>query len=362
MVLILLATVLIAVIAFFQVTQGFYSAMIMAVVSVLSAAVAMAFYEPLAALLRPHQPDAADAIALLGIFIVLVVGLRLACDIFLKRNVVLGVWTNRLGGGVLGLVAGTTLVGVLAVAMQMLPWGPSVLGYRPFDDSLRRSGRLYLFAPDDFVVGTIKAVSPSLTGASSRRFAAVHDDLLLELFCARNTAGKNGRTDAKANALSVENFYLPEQASWAENVPLDPRLGDQVTKLLVVHATVNRSAADTDGWWRLPATHFRLVGESGRSYYPLGYVGRSAAGAIEPVLAPSEEGALQITQLIVEQQTGKEKNLSVDWVYRVLLRDDADGYDTPDTLIFRRASQASVPKPAARMFEPTGGPPPPSLP
>ena len=112
MVLILLATVLIAVIAFFQVTQGFYSAMIMAVVSVLSAAVAMAFYEPLAALLRPHQPDAADAIALLGIFIVLVVGLRLACDIFLKRNVVLGVWTNRLGGGVLGSNAARSFLGL----------------------------------------------------------------------------------------------------------------------------------------------------------------------------------------------------------------------------------------------------------
>jgi hypothetical protein len=352
MVLILLATILILAIAFFQVTQGFYSATIMVVLSVLSAAVAFHLYEPLATLLTPYQPAAADAIALLAIFVILLLGLRLAIDYFFKRNVVMGVWVDRIGGGIAGVLAGMTLVGVLTVAIQMLPWGPSILGYRPFDDSLHRYSRLYLFAPDDFVVGIIKTLSDpnhgSLAGASTGGFVRAHDDLLLELFCARNTAGRNGRTDAEAGSLSVGSAYTSEGSSWGGDVPADPRLGEQVTKVVVVRTSVDRGAADKDGWWRLPATHFRLVSDSGRSYYPVGYMIRSATG-LACVPAPSEEGRLQVAQLIVEHQAGGNKTIAIDWAFRLLPQ------DAPTTLVFRRRCQAAVPKPSSRSPDLTGG-------
>lgn len=345
MILVLLATILILAIAFFQATQGFYSAMIMAVLSVLSALVAFNYYEPLAALIYPHQASIADAVALLVIFVVLLGGLRLAADHLLGRNVVLGLWTNRIGGGTLGLLTGMILVGVLAVALQMLPWGPSVLGYKPFDDSLRRSSRLLLFAPDDFVVGMIDALSgKSLAGASTHRFGQAHDDLLLELFCGRNAAGRNARIDAATGALSVGQAYVSD-GDWGRDVPSDPRLSDQITKVVVVRATVDRGAMDKDGWWRLPGTHFRLIGESGRSYYPLAYMARTATGT-EYVAAPSEEGRLQVARLIVERKMGKYKTVSVDWVYRMVA--DEDGLDTPVAMVFRRTCRGNVPKPASR--------------
>jgi uncharacterized membrane protein required for colicin V production len=342
MVLILLATALILAIAFFQVTQGFYSATIMVMLSVLSAAVAFHFYEPLASLLTPYQPAAADALALLAIFVILLLGLRLAIDYFFRHNAVMGVWVDRIGGGIVGLLTGMTLA-----------WGPSILGYRPFDDSLQRRSRLYPFSPDDFVVGLIKRLSDpnkgSLARGSTRGFVGAHDDLLLELFCARNTAGKNGRIDAEAGSLSVGSAYTSEGASWGDDVPAGPRLGEQVTKVIVVRATVDRGAADKGGWWRLPATHFRLVSDSGRSYYPVGYMIRSATGLV-CVPAPSQEGRLQVARLIVEHQMGREKTVSIDWAYRLLPQ------DTPTTLVFRRRCQAAVPKPSSRLPDLTARP------
>ncbi len=353
MILALLATILILTIAFFQATQGFYSAMIMAVASLLSAVVAFNYYEPVAGLMYSQQPATADAIALLAIFVILALGLRLAADYFLRGNVVLGVWANRIGGGALGLLTGMILVGVLAVGLQMLPWGPSVLGYEPFDESLQRSSRLIVFAPDDFIVRTIDALSgKSLARRSIHRFADAHDDLVLELFCARNTAGKNGRIDTTTGALSVGQAYVSD-GTWGRDVPADPRLGDQITKVVVVRAMVDHGATDKDHWWRLPGTHFRLVSESGRSYYPLGYMVRTARG-MACVAAPSDEGRLQVARLVVESKLSiEDRTLSVDWVYRVVA--DDDGLDCPVAMIFRRVCRADVPKPANRIPNLTGG-------
>ena len=352
MILVLLATILILAIAFFQATQGLYSAMIMAALSLLSALVAFNYYEPLARLVYSRQATAADAISLLATFVILLLGLRLAADYFLRRNVVLGLWTNRIGGGLMGLLTGLILVGVLAVGLQMLPWGPSILGYKPFDDSLQRSSRLLLFIPDEFVLGTIDTLSDNSLGQDpDRAFGQAHDDLLLELFCARNTAGRNGRTDTATSALAVGQAFVSDGA-WGREVPSDPRLGDKITKVVAVRATVDRGAADKDGWWRLPGTHFRLVSESGRSYYPLGYMVHTPTG-VECVYAPTEEGRLQMARLIVERKSGKERTVSVDWVYRLVV--DEDGLDAPVTMVFRRICQASVPKPANRFPDLTGG-------
>jgi hypothetical protein len=349
MILILIATALILAIAFFQATQGFYGATIMAVLSALSAVLAFNYYEPLAAVLVPRLATAADAVALLALFAILLLVLRLAIDFLLRPNAVMDVWVNRIGGGAMGLLAGMVLVGVAAVVVQMLPWGPSILGYAPFDNSLQRSGKLYPFLPDDFVLGTINTLSrQSLDASPARPFQLSHDDLLLELFCARNTAGKNGRIDAPANALSVGNAYVSEGAAWGSDVPADPRLGPQVSKVIVIRVKVDQSAADKDKWWRLPATHFRLISRTGRSYYPVGYMVRSPEGAV-CVPAPTVEGNLQVTQLIVERPVGAERSLAIDWAFR-LLPDE-----TPSTLVFRRVSYASVPKPLLTFPNLTGG-------
>ncbi len=339
MLLILLATILILAIAYFQVTQGFFSAMIMTILSVISLVLAFNFYEPLAKLMYPYQPASADGIALLVLFVVLLLAMRMAIDRFFKANVVLGQWVDRLGGGALGIITGMILVGMLAVVVQMQPWGRSIIGYSPFDDSLNRSQRLWPFRPDEFVAGAAKALSAqSLGSQSGGGFGKAHDDLLLEQFCARNTAGRNSRIDAETNAFAVEAAYL----NWVSDIPICPLLKDEITKAIVIRVEVRRGASDDDGWWRLPGTHFRLVGTSGRSYYPVGYLATSArslaSGGWECV-GPRDGGVAVPGQLIAEKRFGEDDDAIVDWVYQILNNDE------PDYMVFRRIVRDAVPKP-----------------
>lgn len=342
MVFALLATVLILAIAFYQVTQGVYSALIMTFLSIVSLTVAFGFYEPLAALLRKYQPMSmcAEPTALVALFIVVLAVLRVLFDRYLGRNVVAGVWTNRIGGGILGILTGMVLAGVLAVAVQMLPFGPSVLTSRPYGDDLQRGQRLAPFYPDDFVLGLARVMSAgSLKTSPASPFQRVHDNLKLELFCARNDAGKGGRTDAPAGAMTISGAYAPEAlaGSWTETVPTNPMLGEVITRVIVVRVTVDQSARDSDRWWRLPGTHFRLVTAEGRGYYPVGYLVRSGAGGLECIAPPKEDDVLMFARLTVEREGSKDvRNLLIDWVYRLPER------ETPSALVFRGTVKETV--------------------
>jgi len=342
MVIIIVAGVLILGIAFYQVVQGLFSALVMSVLTVLCAAAGFALYEPLAELVRPYQPAHADAGALIAIFIISLLVLRTLTDKFIPGNVVLGIWPDRIVGGALGIITGMILVGVLMVALQLLPFGASVMTYEPFDDSLQRSSALAPFYCDEFVLGFMKILSRGSL-SSTRRFEDVHDDLLLDSFCTRNTAGKFGRTDATPDALRSIGVYTPPAGTWRKDIPRYPLLDeDEVTKLLVVRCEIDASArdeGDDEGpqqRWRLPATHFRLVCKSGHSYYPVAYLTFGKGGwSAHP--AEAKESPAKIAKLVVVRPAGKDaKSLVVDWVYRI--RQDNE----PEYLVFRRAAKQTV--------------------
>jgi len=368
MVLIILALLLILGIAFYQVLQGLFSALIMTVLTVLCAAVAIGNYETLAATyLYSRQPAYADAIMLVALFVLPLLALRWGTDWLVKGNIMLGVWADRVAGGVLGMITGMTIAGVLLVAMQMMPFGASVLGFTPFDDTLQRSGRVFPFYPDEFVVGMGKTLSAGGLG-TAQRFDSRHEDLLRELFCSRNTAGKNGRVDGKAGQTAVKGIYeLPAEALlWMEDVPANPLLKEtEIRKTLVVRVAVNfaaREAQSSDalsGWWLLPGTHFRLVCETPdgpRDYYPVAYLTYRDKPLSEEQPgqtwrcfgAPVEDDRTLLAKLLVARPApGKyvnERNpkdaveLTVDWVYQIAET------DKPQSLVFRRVDAAVLPE------------------
>jgi hypothetical protein len=348
----LVATILILAIAFYQVLQGLYSALIMTFLSIVSLTLAFNFYEPLAALLQKYITVYAEPAALIALLVVPLAVLRVLFDRYLGRNVVAGVWTNRIGGGILGIVTGMVLVGVLAVAIQMLPYGASVLTYQPYGDDLRKAQGLAPFYPDDFVLGLARVLSAGpLRTSPAKPFEQAHNSLKLELFCARNDAGKGGRTDATPGAMSISGVYAPEAYgdSWAEKVPNNPALGEVITRVVVVRLAVSQSARDSDGWWRLPGTHFRLTAAGGREYYPVGYLVRSRAGDLECVGPPKENDVLMFARLTVEREGDKDaKNLSVDWVYRL-----PEG-EHPAEVVFRRTAKAPIRSLERRSPDPYG--------
>ncbi|MBL7133386.1 MAG: CvpA family protein [Phycisphaerae bacterium] len=403
-------------ITYYQSIQGLFSSLIMAVLTVLCAAVAVNFYEPVASiLLYTRQPAYADAIALTALFVLPLLGLRLAADRLIAGNVVLPRWLDRFGGSLAGLITGILHMGILMLVVQMLPFGPSVMGYQPFDEMLRRKDRLVPFYPDEFTIGLGKMLS---AGAFSgrRSFARAHDDLLLELYCARNRPNRIrrlkgrkmlqsrlGRFDAMPGHLRVEAAYECEPQhveQWCqedvhpllrhEPLPYEKNNAQkgELRKIIVVRTLVDKGAREGAGshaavnWWVLPATQFRLVGEGGRSFYPVGYLthlddekaikearrdsmrrratttpsdkpvevewrGTRLKLWVKPqqwkfIAAAHDRTKTQwfLTELIVEREwVGGKDDLVVDWVYRIPVN------EVPAYMVFRRVAKAAVPKP-----------------
>ena len=105
MFLALLAFVLIAGIAFYQTAQGLFSALMMTILAIVSAAVAFNYYELLAQSVFYNRFSAyADATCLMALFVVTLIVLRIVFDLVVRGNVVFNPWVNRIGGGVLGLI------------------------------------------------------------------------------------------------------------------------------------------------------------------------------------------------------------------------------------------------------------------
>ena len=369
MLLILLATVLVLGIAFFQVVQGLYSSLVMTILSVICAMLAINFYEPVAALLYEYQPGHADAITLIVLFVVPLLVLRILSDKYLSANIVIGVWPSRIGGGALGLLTALIVVGMLTLSIQMLPWGPSIMGYRPFNDSLQRDQKMGPFRPDEFVLGMAKFLSAGSLGTGQNwtpdndatpkhTFANTHDDLLLELFRAHNQIlreakddeGKvvefySGRVDAAPNSITPVTVYEPGELSAFDELPRGLLKKNTPSKVIIISTSVNQTAQDEDGWWRLPATHFLLLTvdkqAKTKSYYPVAFLQDGAVSygptAGEDAVPPPPG------KIFLEADSKTSPILQTAWIYKVPLDSQAV------RLIFRRIASQKCPRPVAGM-------------
>ncbi|MCY2928690.1 MAG: hypothetical protein NTV86_04195 [Planctomycetota bacterium] len=365
-----IATVLILGIATYQAVHGVYSALIMAVLTILSALTALALYEPFCQGFLYQQLGAhAEGVALISPFLLILLGTRELADRFLRGNLVLGVWPDRIGGGALGLLAGIVIVGIVSVGLQLLPFGRSAAGYTPCDESLRRTAGLWMFYPDDFVLSMAKRLSRGALG-QDRPFEAVHYDLVQEAYCTRNRLITGVRDSDKKDVptlagtlngadgdFRVKTMHALSNAD-VSNSPLyekaltriqaaglkDPTLPDGTdTTLVSVRVGVRDGASDKDGLWRLPATHFRLVDPEGKPHYPVGYLfvyredqvdirhrGEPCLKELEswnlvsaPTKTPpdgtSTAGRLRIADLVVQRNRadGDKEGLElfVDWVF-----------------------------------------------
>ncbi len=355
-------------IAVFQVVQGLFSAIIMMMLTILSAAVAFEYYEALArVLLYDTQPAHAEAASLITLFVLPLLGLRLGFDRLIRNNVVMGMWIDRIGGGLVGLVTGLVLTGVLCTALLLLPFGESIIGYTSHDQALEEDQGLF---PVSFTLGMIDGLSKlGLSGQTP--FSERHPDFELDAFCARNTGGRNGRLDAAPGALKVLSVYEPH----ADNIPTIPARvgadgkptgegeplglpGRQGSRIVIVRLAVSAEARnEDDNWWRLPATHFRLVSDTGRSHYPVAYLTAQevvtvrrglnwdkptvpkAAHWLGHMPPRTDQGKLLLADLVVSHKwhdsIGPE-NLVIDWVYLVPREQN------PEYVAFRRVAVSDV--------------------
>src|SRR5436190_1793245 len=122
----LLILVLVGVIAFFHYTQGFFSAALSAIIAILAASLALGYHETVvSSLLQGRFADQAGAMALVIIFAVVYFLLRWMFDSFVPGNIRMPAIVDKIGAGVMGLIAGIFAGGIVAIAAQSLPFGPS---------------------------------------------------------------------------------------------------------------------------------------------------------------------------------------------------------------------------------------------
>src|SRR5262245_58155635 len=103
MVFAIIIIALIGVIAFFHYTQGFWSATISAIITIFAAALAVGYHENVVnSLLKGQMAEQANAIALVALFGLTYIILRVIADKALPGNLRLPVIIDKIGAGVMG--------------------------------------------------------------------------------------------------------------------------------------------------------------------------------------------------------------------------------------------------------------------
>src|SRR5450759_5684756 len=74
--------------------------------------------------------------AMRALFVIPLYVLREVFDRLIRGNVVLGLWPDRIGGGLLGTYSAFLMVGILSLVMQSLPWNENMLGWQGYDTRL----------------------------------------------------------------------------------------------------------------------------------------------------------------------------------------------------------------------------------
>jgi hypothetical protein len=125
----LIIFVLFGVVAYFHYVQGLFSAAISAICCIFAAVLAVGYEELLASYMMGKVPDQADAIAIVGIFVVAYVLMRILFDQLVPGNVRFPILMDKIGSAVAGIFAGLFSTGVLAIAAQALPFGTTIGGF-----------------------------------------------------------------------------------------------------------------------------------------------------------------------------------------------------------------------------------------
>jgi len=295
----LFVVVLILTITFFQGLQGVFTALINFLLTVLAAALAFGFYESLySGQLVAYQPEHGRAIALMAIFLVALLVLRTIFDLAIKHNMQFPVYADRIGAGVLGFFTAMIIVGMMAISVQMLPFGRSFLGFSRYilvdnteqpvqpegeqalgdflaklDWSKVRLRRQSLWLnPDGFTVGLAGYLSDyALQG--TRRFKQLYPDFLGMIYHAHAGPCAASRSTVPPDCLRVTGAWdLPAQSLDIRQTVKDlGQRGRSVqlkadteppapgAKRILLRVHLDKDATDEDRFYRFVTNQFRLL-------------------------------------------------------------------------------------------------------
>ncbi len=216
MILILILCALTIALTYYQTfTQGLYSAVIMAVLSIISAVIAFNYYEQVAGLLNGFgflSILGPNAVALMAVFLLTLCVLRELTDRFIKGNMRFPETFDRAGSFVFGLISSLVMVGIISIGFQSMPVDLSKLGYQRYKsvDELNAPSRLYPCG-DEFVVALMKQVS-AYSFAGKIGFGQNHPNLLQEIYLNNHVPEdfEGMRLEAAHDAMQISKAVVIE--------------------------------------------------------------------------------------------------------------------------------------------------------
>lgn len=254
----------------FWVYQGLFSSALFFFLTILSSAVAFAFYEPVSGLVAGFlDPSLGLPLAFLVLFVVTLVLLRLATDKFIPDNVRLPVVVDRAGAGLFGLLTGLMIVGTSLIGVQMFGIGSAVFGFERLEagDTGQPVRKGFLLGPDSFAAGMMQTLSGGSLGGGNP-LGTAKPDLILDLYAARASVQPEDRVIIPNDAVKVTAWWNAQQIDTvthrAQGSELVREFATQDAangKFIVCTVRVSPSAANAgkqEIYFRLP--QFRLVG------------------------------------------------------------------------------------------------------
>ncbi len=286
MILLLLFVALIFAIALTQAKQGFFSALIMSVLTICCCAVAVCMHEWLAVtyLAEYWKPDFAHPLALGVTFAVPLLVLRLVFDRLIRRQCLLPAWVDRAGGGVCGIITAQIMVGMMALCVGMIPFGGSVMGYERVPVVRRGAAgvdaskikadapeREVWLMPDRFAAATASLLSGGIF-SGQRSFYADNPDLVRASGWV-NSAPLGVSRYAKPKSIHiagtepVQFLYTQTTGSEKDRIPstyevLDGKDVKSDRELKAVRVALLPGAKDERKSHMFSLRQFRLVGRS----------------------------------------------------------------------------------------------------
>lgn len=265
----LFLVILIVTITYILVIQGMVSALITAGLAILCAALAFGTFEWVAySLLAGPLGELALPVALMVTFVVPLLGLRSAMDVLITRSTLLPAMVDRVVGAGFGVIAGFLMAGVLAVAIQMLPFDGTVLGHAALDPETGTENTLWLNV-DRATISYATMMSSGLF-SGSRSWQDAHPDFIQEVLW-NQTAPSGVSRFAPPGSIRVVRVDYPDyifdksvDTSIRDATPsYDRKNPPSGKRWYLVRIAIADEARDSDEAHRFTRTQVRLVGRDG---------------------------------------------------------------------------------------------------
>lgn len=321
MLLSIIVILLVIAVTFGHYLQGFFSATLSAILTILAAVLAFSWHEGIAEnyiLKNGVLPNSADAAVLVALFALIYIILRVIFDKAIPGGIQLPAGLDKIGGAVMGLIAAAFSVGILVIAAQEMGFNASIGGYTRFKTVAQRSAsirrkvgrqedssvmdelqsnklggydpadRQMVYPPvDDIVMATLTHLSDDGSLSGSQPISDFHPAFLAEMYgqragiqasgtdiaLSRTGLGPPVELDSLYTLPSIDTVdYLPDTV---RDKPFHTKLkgtlapgvtygdGQRVSKdtvLLVARVIFNRSASEVDHLVRFSPGSIRLVG------------------------------------------------------------------------------------------------------